>query len=607
MTAHPFRFETVVHEETKHIQVARLAHGLERVLSSPGVHFLKDPRTNYYNFDPFLEKITQPEDFNFDALPPYKVASSDSILKELTQKHGQKYFSSTSSITGLLAKFYHLVAESRGIDKSRFTLPFSTEPENYTAMQRKPTSAILRFHDGVYSVDQEQEDIDPDLPVTPKGNEILMQLGKSLEKLLTATPEEYNTYLKSANLPPDHVFPIDEAFHYANIEGFVLRSQLDCWDDRLPLKTFDIKTRAYRGDVLIHFLFQENTDYKLTTLYGKFCSYEREFFDMTRSTMLKYNLQVRIGKMDGIIVAYHNTKEMFGFQYLSREEMNKVLFGSCKLGDAAFALSCKALESMLDKIVKGRYWGQNLRVTIKAAKNAPEFTIYVEPIADLEKPGASECMGPLTKYRLKVHSNSYSLLKTAETAKRFDPEEWTIDYSMEEVEHRDEPTAEELRILKRTQEKPSEGSEVKQLDAEENGKSDGSVEGSLLDTSTLVSNAFTGDDQVFAGNALEAASPLQQDNHLTGKARSLYVTYTNARAEVPNLNRGKDTRNANYVKSLKKQAREAMKDRYVAYGQEFVDFGGGSGGYQNETRQESPVERGQPLRRQSRNNKNTKK
>lgn len=43
---------------------------------------------------------------------------------------------------------------------------------------------------------------------------------------------------------------------------------------------------------------------------------------MTRSAFIKYNMQVRIGRMAGIFVAYHNTKEMFGFEYISQQEMD---------------------------------------------------------------------------------------------------------------------------------------------------------------------------------------------------------------------------------------------------------------------------------------------
>ena len=40
------------------------------------------------------------------------------------------------------------------------------------------------------------------------------------------------------------------------------------------------------------------------------------YFDLIKSAMLKFTMQVRIGMMDGIFVAYHNTDRIFGFQSL---------------------------------------------------------------------------------------------------------------------------------------------------------------------------------------------------------------------------------------------------------------------------------------------------
>ena len=56
------------------------------------------------------------------------------------------------------------------------------------------------------------------------------------------------------------------------------------------------------------------TGYRLDKLHGFFNSYEREYYDMARSGFLKYNIQTRIGKMDGIFCAYHNTQNLLGFE-----------------------------------------------------------------------------------------------------------------------------------------------------------------------------------------------------------------------------------------------------------------------------------------------------
>lgn len=46
---------------------------------SPGVHFLRDPKTKAYNFTPYLEDITQPLDFDYDSLQPYITSSKDTV------------------------------------------------------------------------------------------------------------------------------------------------------------------------------------------------------------------------------------------------------------------------------------------------------------------------------------------------------------------------------------------------------------------------------------------------------------------------------------------------------------------------------------------------
>ena len=42
---------------------------------------------------------------------------------------------------------------------------------------------------------------------------------------------------------------------------------------------------------------------------------------------MKYGLQAKIGRMDGVIVAYHNTAEIFGFQYIPLADMERCIYG----------------------------------------------------------------------------------------------------------------------------------------------------------------------------------------------------------------------------------------------------------------------------------------
>ena len=96
-------------------------------------------------------------------------------------------------------------------------------------------------------------------------------------------------------------------------------------------------------------------------------SFEREYYDLIRSAFLKYryensnlsnemhsnlfSFQVRIGNMDGVIVAYHNTARMFGFQYIPLQEMDEALFGlNPGAGDRIFKKCVKFLECIATEI-----------------------------------------------------------------------------------------------------------------------------------------------------------------------------------------------------------------------------------------------------------------
>ena len=55
--------------------------------------------------------------------------------------------------------------------------------------------------------------------------------------------------------------------------------------------------------------------------------------------------------MDGVLVAYHNTAQIFGFQYISLEEMDERLFGGPGRGDRVFEKCIGVLEMVADEII----------------------------------------------------------------------------------------------------------------------------------------------------------------------------------------------------------------------------------------------------------------
>lgn len=98
-----------------------------------------------------------------------------------------------------------------------------------------------------------------------------------------------------------------------------------------------------------------------------------------------FSFQVRIGHMDGILVAYHNTRKIFGFQYISREEMDLRLFGSTKIGDNVFRNALVMFESILDKATE-KFPAQTLRLSFDtfADKNSGNAmtNVFVEAVPE---------------------------------------------------------------------------------------------------------------------------------------------------------------------------------------------------------------------------------
>ncbi|SCU84276.1 LAFA_0D09098g1_1 [Lachancea sp. 'fantastica'] len=303
----------------------RLCHELERVLFQPmNFHTLQDGRSGSYNFSKWLEDIIRVDDFDFDAVSAFVTASKDETMLKLTELHQQRYYSSTSSMTGILSHLHFLLSNFRKTNMSLLSKNFSERAATFSWGAQLPAVVIMKRMDpkkSIFSIDSDKSS-DREL--------VLSLLGHALEAVLTTEEQQFkktydkttDTYKASTNRPAG-------AYHYSKISDFVLRSQLDAFNPNLPgTGVFDLKTRAVaavRHDIAYVEENNNYTGYQIQQTLGKFESFERELFELIRSTMLKYSLQARIGRMDGIFIAYHNISKMFGFQYMPLEEMDHIL------------------------------------------------------------------------------------------------------------------------------------------------------------------------------------------------------------------------------------------------------------------------------------------
>ncbi|KAH7885025.1 mitochondrial protein Pet127-domain-containing protein [Phlebopus sp. FC_14] len=381
-----------IQSPSEHKPIARLAHGLDRVLFNPGVHWLQDPRSRVYNFNPWLESIPKVNDFAFDRISGFVKSSKDNDMQTLAKKHGRRFTGSTSSLTGLLSHIYFLISGDREVDTSTLSSWFVQEPTTFTPGQRMPTSVLLNYREGVWSIDADKAD-----ELAEKN--VLTWMGTMLEKFLTVPESEFRTLLRSTIDFDEDRDTRREAYRYAMSDRFIMRSQLDCIDPRLPgTGVFDIKTRAavpIRLDVLN---YEENSGYLIKTLTGQLESFEKEYYDLIRSAFLKYSFQARIGNMDGVLVAYHNTARIFGFQYVPLTEMEARLFGPGNT-TRLFNKCVQLLEVVLDDIVS-IYGERSVRCTFETREKWDELNVWIEP-ADWDQAAEGQPC-PITQLHVQV-------------------------------------------------------------------------------------------------------------------------------------------------------------------------------------------------------------
>lgn len=381
--------------------IPALAHGIDIVLRGDGVYPLEAPwilgrgdvrkqwKGRALNYSDSLRKIVQPEQIAWNNIPEYVPAASDQRLHDIAAAaKGVKYCSSTSSITPAIAALYHLLSNFRDTDLTGgLSSLVSDLPNNFAKMHRRPVAfEVRRATEGVLSVNAHAG---PDT-----GPTILKDLGHSMERMLTHDPE---AFARKYVLSNDDVGRMstrlrsnrneEQFYHYSQVSSFLLRAQIDCRNRRTG-EVFDVKTRAVAPIRYDLNNYQVSKHHRLRFLRGKMDSYEREFYDMVRTVFLKYALQLRIGRMSGALVAYHNTTEILGLEYISLREIHSYVFGEERWADMAFGAAIHLLEEILrqstDGLLRGEP-GERLKVVLNTEWSRLKMQVFVQRVSDKKK------------------------------------------------------------------------------------------------------------------------------------------------------------------------------------------------------------------------------
>ncbi|KIM43393.1 hypothetical protein M413DRAFT_444219 [Hebeloma cylindrosporum] len=481
----------------EHLPVDTLAHGLDRVLFNPGVHWLQDPRSRVYNFTPWLQRIPKVNDFAFERLIGFVSSSRDEDLRELARREKRQFAGSTSSMSGMLSHIYFLLSGFKDADLSIMSQEFAHESPSFTTGQKMPSMVVLNHKDGIYAIDSYTPEYDD-----PDKN-VLTWLGTLLENFLTKSPEHFKNFMRlgSAPIEKDEKPLMRAAYRFAKSDKFVMRSQLDCHDPRLPgTGVFDIKTRAcvsIRMDLLN---YQENAGYLIKNQHGILESFEREYYDLIRSAFLKYSFQVRIANMDGVMVAYHNTERIFGFQYISLDEMDERLFGPVPgIGNKIFNHCVEILEAVLVEATNC-FPDQSVLCAFETRVPGKVMEVYVRPM----KWEGTEEERPIQQLLLTLEHKVDGMPVRVAQALRTTNEKWTVEFQITRSTLGSEDLQAGLRMLEKRKNRPYVlPSDVPLEEAEEYWRSLNYNTASRLVPDMEDAKAFRPDQFILANDSVE--------------------------------------------------------------------------------------------------------
>lgn len=372
----------IENEETFY-RVPKLAHHLDLVVQTPGIYRMSEISKLQPDQGLYLKSIPKTEDINFDRIPPYIPPSKDELLLQFAKESKIKYVMSTSTISSVLAQIYFLFSSFKNPKFDNIFEEYENEPRKFMISQRKPVTNFIR------KLDEENEiyAFDSDPGIFYEKNSLLLDLGKVLERFLTLPQDVFKEALLSKEeIDPkrlDSLIP-DDYHRFMKLNNDIcLRSQIDCYSiDPITNKpfVFEIKTRTccpmrYDFENYANFF-----DYRISEAKGLHSSYEREYYDLIRGAFLKYAFQLKIGRMDGAFLAYHNTKEIFGYEYIKSKEIMNRVFGSEIYADVCFIVCSRILTELLNKILedlKGRKY-EGLKVGFYACNFLKKLVVFVE-------------------------------------------------------------------------------------------------------------------------------------------------------------------------------------------------------------------------------------
>lgn len=365
------------------IRPPKLHHNLDKIVRTEGIYTIDEfTKLNKDNFIKFLPDFTDELVSRFSIYTP---PSKDQVLLQKAKELGVKYITGSSSVTEALQNIYFVLTNFKSPDFTGLGKMFDDQNKNFMGAYKKPNMIMLRkLENGIWAIDGEKGPL-------PSNNRILTLGGLVMESMFTTDKKVFKRAIDlSKPLSPKDSEILkggNRSYRFRQSGDILIRSQIDCesTDKNGDFFVFEIKTRAsapIRYDVENYEMY---LDYEIKTRSGLHSSYEREYFDLCRSIILKYLFQLKLGRMDGAFVAHHNTKEIFGFEYLKITELERRVFGLSNMADEMMDNCFFVLNDIIEEATQMFPNDQMLKLGIYADSMEDELVTTIERFDKFEE------------------------------------------------------------------------------------------------------------------------------------------------------------------------------------------------------------------------------
>eukprot|EP00658_Telonema_sp_P-2_P042900 TRINITY_DN30863_c0_g1_i3.p1 TRINITY_DN30863_c0_g1~~TRINITY_DN30863_c0_g1_i3.p1 ORF type:complete len:168 (-),score=31.57 TRINITY_DN30863_c0_g1_i3:250-753(-) len=152
--------------------------------------------------------------------------------------------------------------------------------------------------------------------------------------------------------------------------------------------------------------------------------------------------------MHGALVAYHNTEQIYGFQYIPLTEIDKCVYGSSEMADLSFHKGTELLSNVIGTVRQSCDLSHAKVVSaLHRGKKANYLDVYVDP----EFAAKKREVNTVTKFRIELERTLDGIVLGPKEVVDFEPgNDLQVSYKISSAEFKTNLLRQNMADMKKT-------------------------------------------------------------------------------------------------------------------------------------------------------------